>query len=576
MLKQSFVLVLAVLSAMALPSASAQPATVLRTAVIVGEFTIGGTLVPVECSAAKVKNTMFTDPDGFSVSQAFREASYGKLAMTGDVFGPYRVTADEWANSSGRLSCGRYGSLAVRLRAVAESEGVVLAQYDRVVYVLPFEAGCSTTSGQVLGISQDRTSFVFDCTSELTYQHELGHTFGLGHTPDVADPMNNQSTTLRLFNAAGALALNWIAPEAITTVTANGTHFIAPLELTRAQTSIPQIQYLQTSANRYVLSYRQPYGVDRRMGNTQNDLRINLPNGTRDLVRQVSPGGTATLDNVTIRNAANSPTRLTYTVQGLAGGGTPPPAPPPSCIPSATSLCLRGGRFKVAVTWRSPAAGTGNGTALPFSNDTGYFWFFDRANPELAVKVLDGTALNGRFWVFFGGLTDQEYTITVTDLTTNRMETYFNPLGRVCGGNDTAFGETGFHAGSAPVITSGQSAPRDCVADADTLCLRPSGAVIAVEVTWRTAQGLTGTGTGQFLPNTTQAGSFTFFDPANVELLVKALDGRALNGKYWVFTGGLSNVEYRATFTNVQNGRWVTVHNPLGNYCGSAITDKLQ
>ena len=28
----------------------------------------------------------------------------------------------------------------------------------------------------------------------------------------------------------------------------------------------------------------------------------------------------------------------------------------------------------------------------------GYFWFFDPANVELAVKVLDGRPINGKFW----------------------------------------------------------------------------------------------------------------------------------------------------------------------------------
>ena len=62
----------------------------------------------------------------------------------------------------------------------------------------------------------------------------------------------------------------------------------------------------------------------------------------------------------------------------------------------------------------SPSAG-GVGHASPITDDTGSFWFFDAANLELVVKVLDGGGFNGDFWVFYGALSNLEYIITVTD-----------------------------------------------------------------------------------------------------------------------------------------------------------------
>jgi hypothetical protein len=41
--------------------------------------------------------------------------------------------------------------------------------------------------------------------------------------------------------------------------------------------------------------------------------------------------------------------------------------------------------------------------------------------------VLDGRAINGGFWVFYGALSNVEYTLTVTDTETGRVKTYFNP-----------------------------------------------------------------------------------------------------------------------------------------------------
>jgi len=48
------------------------------------------------------------------------------------------------------------------------------------------------------------------------------------------------------------------------------------------------------------------------------------------------------------------------------------------------------------------------------------------------LKILDGRSTNGKFWVFYGALSDVQYTITITDTQTNAVKTYFNP-GRTLG-----------------------------------------------------------------------------------------------------------------------------------------------
>ena len=57
---------------------------------------------------------------------------------------------------------------------------------------------------------------------------------------------------------------------------------------------------------------------------------------------------------------------------------------------------------------------------------------------ELVVKVLDGTAVNGHHWVFYGALSDVRYTITVTDTQTGATQVYENPLGTLASVADTA------------------------------------------------------------------------------------------------------------------------------------------
>lgn len=110
-----------------------------------------------------------------------------------------------------------------------------------------------------------------------------------------------------------------------------------------------------------------------------------------------------------------------------------------SCVPSARELCLSAGRFRIRVDWTNPYDGgsTGSGTTVPLTADTGMFWFFDARNIELVVKVLDGRAANGRFWVFYGALSDVEYTLTLTDTMTGAVRSYHNTAGNLGSVADT-------------------------------------------------------------------------------------------------------------------------------------------
>jgi photosystem II stability/assembly factor-like uncharacterized protein len=99
------------------------------------------------------------------------------------------------------------------------------------------------------------------------------------------------------------------------------------------------------------------------------------------------------------------------------------------CLADPTTLCLNGGRFQVTTTWRTRDGGSGGGRAVALSGDTGYFWFFDPGNVEVLVKVLNGCAVNSRYWSFAAGLTDVEVLVTVTDTQTGGIKTYSNPQG---------------------------------------------------------------------------------------------------------------------------------------------------
>ncbi len=247
----------------------------------------------------------------------------------------------------------------------------------------------------------------------------------------------------------------------------------------------------------------------------------------------------------------------------------------------ATQLCLIEDRFRVEVQWRDFQGHTGSGRAVPLAQESGYFWFFGPGNAEIAIKVLDGRPINGHWWVFYGALSNVEYTITVTDTQTAAAATYFNPSGsffsvadtRALGdgqpaalrsvlvGSDglpglTVTADTASTADSVSTIAGKQS----CASTSEALCL--NGDRFLVEVEWEDFQGNTGTETA--VPLTSDSGYFWFFNPGNVELMVKMLDGRSLNGHWWFFYASLSNVAYTITVTDTQTNTVRTYVNPLG------------
>lgn len=106
-----------------------------------------------------------------------------------------------------------------------------------------------------------------------------------------------------------------------------------------------------------------------------------------------------------------------------------PLTPAGACNPSATTLCLNHGRFKVEGTWKTATAGD-SARGESQGTDSGRFWFFSADNTEVVVKVLDGCTLNNRFWVFVSGLTNVETLLTVTDTRSGTSRRYFNPQGK--------------------------------------------------------------------------------------------------------------------------------------------------
>lgn len=98
-----------------------------------------------------------------------------------------------------------------------------------------------------------------------------------------------------------------------------------------------------------------------------------------------------------------------------------------TCVPTTTSMCLNGGRFRVQAAFSTSGGLSGQATAVKLTDDSGYMWFFNADNIELVLKVLNGCGVNNRYWIFAGGLTNVRVDIVVTDTLTGFQARYTNP-----------------------------------------------------------------------------------------------------------------------------------------------------
>ncbi len=100
-----------------------------------------------------------------------------------------------------------------------------------------------------------------------------------------------------------------------------------------------------------------------------------------------------------------------------------------------------------------------------------------------------------------------------------------------------------------------------CTPGPTTMCL--NGDRFRVEVEWNDFVGASGP--GSVAPcGVDDSGLFWFFSPNNWEMLVKVLDGCAINNNYWVFFAATTNVGYTLTVTDTQTNAVKTYTNPLG------------
>ncbi len=204
-----------------------------RTAVFLVNFKDKPTEMP--WTPSQVYDRFFTQ-----ISNFFMENSYQQTWLTGDVLGWYT------ANINSTDSCDQW-AIAQAADDAAIANNVDLTQYDRYVYVFPFNT-CSWSGFATVGGIQTQAWVRGDLFTKVP-AHEMGHNFGLLHSHGLncqgdatdtncvsltyGDQLDTMGAQPGHYNAYQKERLGWLNQgnmPTITTVQQSGSYTIEPIE----------------------------------------------------------------------------------------------------------------------------------------------------------------------------------------------------------------------------------------------------------------------------------------------------------------------------------------------------------
>ncbi len=264
-----------------------------------------------------------------------------------------------------------------------------------------------------------------------------------------------------------------------------------------------------------------------------------------------------------LRNAtATAPRDLRFEFEAMSAGIDAPPRMRIWIDPGGEPINPAGSIEFTAPAFVGPEGGLAAVTVERRGGAEGHV-AVDYGTAPRSAEEADFGAVSGRLTWRHGESGPREVTVPLmADDEIERSELFDFTLSHVQGGADLP------EARAVGVIQD-VTATAGCRENDGALCL--GGGRFRVEVEWDSQHdGERGTGSLSRLSD--ESGIATFFSPDNVELVVKVLDGRGVNGHRWVFYGALTDVEYWLTVTDTLRDQVVVYRNPPGEVCGRGDT----
>ncbi len=230
---------------------------------------------------------IFFSPTGRSVDGYWKEASYGKAAATGNVFG--------WYTLPQTYTCDQYSQMRSAAIAAADAD-VFFPNYTRVFIVFPDPGGCGWAGLGTMGcgtLSSADGSFTASSAWQLAAYmgsrdhgvklstHEGGHNITLHHSSsrdfgaEALGPVGSAGTLSEygdVFSTMGSwnlghypaphkVQLSWLSGSSVQTVESNGTYTLQPIEVSPAGLQALKVRRGTGNDAWLWIEYRQPLGL---------------------------------------------------------------------------------------------------------------------------------------------------------------------------------------------------------------------------------------------------------------------------------------------------------------------------
>lgn len=218
------------------------------------------------------------------VNNFYKEASYGKASITGDILGWETTTA-----LSTECNFTAYRDAGNRMMAAA---GLLASNYDIILYYIS-KTSCGWAGMATMG-SGSLSSYINGNMPDDVVAHELGHNYGLNHASayvgctsglgynepqgscstieygDHTDTMGNAQTVPTHFNAIYKEKLGWLTAVELPTITTTQTiaisPYAAPLDGRPKAIKVPRYTDVNTGETTYFyFEFRQPIGFDQKI-----------------------------------------------------------------------------------------------------------------------------------------------------------------------------------------------------------------------------------------------------------------------------------------------------------------------